>query len=1424
MQKGLSPLFQLSLCTLGCFYATSNTALAQVTPDGTVNTQVNLNGNVAEITGGEARGSNLFHSFQDFSVSTGNEAFFNNATDVSNIFSRVTGGNTSNIDGTIRANGSASLFLINPAGIIFGENTRLDIGGSFYGSGANSILFEDGEFSAADLENPPLLTINPPIGLNLRDNPGNVVNQSVSNNVGLRVNSGETISFTGGEVSFDGGKAIAPGGRVEVLGDKVSLVNNASIDVSSETGGGTALIGGDYQGRDALINARRTYIDDSVKINADAFSNGNGGRVIVWGDEVTGFYGNISARGGDISGNGGFVEVSGKEHLIFRGNVDTTAVNGFTGTLLLDPTNIIIANGSGDEAGDGADTFSGNNSDEAGSILSTPLSEIDDTAPTTIFESELEGLSGDTNVILQATNDITIEDLADDELTFSSGSGVIAFTADADRDGAGDFVMEDSTVVFDEETFNDADTIKTNGRNIAISGANLTLGNINTSFIPSDNAGDTIETAFVVATGSGINVESISGFLSEFADVDLYQIFITGDGTFSASTVDGATFDTQLFLFDAAGFGIYANDDRVAAVEQQSILPANNPLTPVNPGIYYLAVTSNDNDPVSDGGFIFPTATFTDDPNAEIIAEGVNSPTGSGGNLSLIGFDSEFGLGEIGEYTVTLTGVEGTAATFTEANQIAGDSGSITLNATNGNVNLANLDSSNGFGTGGDIVLKATGDITSVGAEFLTISSLSNIADAGAININSSQGSVNLTNFSLLSTSHGDSGIAGDVLIQAGSGIKLTNTEIDAAAFGIDGRTGNITIEALNESNVELISNGEFPSIIFADSFGNIPGEKTGGDLKIIGDQISIDNYELNTSVSGQGNGGDISITGKSVNIQNSSSLATDTSAEGNAGSIFINATNGGNFNLTNNSSITTISNGAGNAGNITVNAGTIFLSEGAEISAEVGEDFSSGDFVDSELFLFDAQGNLLAENDISDPADGAEGSFSEFNSFIEYTFAEDGTYVIGVGAFDSFEGEGGISGNTIAAGQNYTLQVSLENQQINSGTNGLISKIEPNNSTDAAQNINNSFVTKENPNIQDSTSIPNVSISAEGNGTFDYYSFDATAGSLGIFDIDEISTDDTAVQPGNVQAGNINLNATGDITITDNSSVSASTTGRGLGGSINITTPNLLTIRDNSSLEVNSGGQATGGNVVINSGSLNLENEGQISALTASGKGGLLDINVDNTLSMRDNSTISANAGGTGDGGNIEIDAKFVIAYPNQDNDIVTNAQSGNGGNIRITTEALLGLDTRSSIPENTTNDIDVSSQLGLSGDFTINILNVDFVEGITRLPSNVVEPGQITAQTCAANRESTANSGLTINGQGGILPAPDLPLDSQNISINGEINSASAIPQPIETSQGKIQPARGIKLTESGEIILTAYRTNNSGERIPEIKLNCS
>ena len=150
---------------------------AQIAVDGTTNTNLTPIENGIRIDDGDRAGNNLFHSFEQFSVLNGSEAFFNNANDIVNIFSRVTGGNISNIDGLLRANGTANLFLLNPAGIIFGENAQLDIGGSFLSSTADSIVFSDGvEFLATDADEPPLLTINMPIGLNLGNNPGDIVN------------------------------------------------------------------------------------------------------------------------------------------------------------------------------------------------------------------------------------------------------------------------------------------------------------------------------------------------------------------------------------------------------------------------------------------------------------------------------------------------------------------------------------------------------------------------------------------------------------------------------------------------------------------------------------------------------------------------------------------------------------------------------------------------------------------------------------------------------------------------------------------------------------------------------------------------------------------------------------------------------------------------------------------------------------------------------------------------------------------------------------------------------------------------------------------------------------------------------------------------------------------------------------------------
>lgn len=135
-----------------------------------------------------------------------------------------------------------------------------------------------------------------------------------------------------------------------MLGDRVGLLS-ANINASGQVGGGTVLIGGDYRGLGSVPNAQFTTVDALTSIRADALTSGNGGKVVLWADNITRFSGAITAKGGSISGDGGFVEVSGKESLAHTGTADLSAVNGSTGTLLLDPANItIVASGGVNDA------------------------------------------------------------------------------------------------------------------------------------------------------------------------------------------------------------------------------------------------------------------------------------------------------------------------------------------------------------------------------------------------------------------------------------------------------------------------------------------------------------------------------------------------------------------------------------------------------------------------------------------------------------------------------------------------------------------------------------------------------------------------------------------------------------------------------------------------------------------------------------------------------------------------------------------------------------------------------------------------------------------------------------------------------------------------------------------------------------------
>ncbi len=266
----------LAILAISCLQAP---AYAQrVVEDGTLPTRVNstdnLNFTIDSINNTNRAGNNLFHSFKEFSIPTGGSAVFNNSTDVVNIINRVTGGNISNIDGLIKANGNANVFLINPAGIVFGKNARLDIGGSFFGSTANSIKFADEEFSAINPTTTPLLSINVPLGLQMGSNSAAIEVQGkgystasndsnlfspfiVTNLDGLRVEPGKTLALVGGEVFLNGGIVAASG--IELGSVKSGLVN-----INSTTQGWNF----DYKG---LQNF------GDIKLDSLALADANGG-------------------------------------------------------------------------------------------------------------------------------------------------------------------------------------------------------------------------------------------------------------------------------------------------------------------------------------------------------------------------------------------------------------------------------------------------------------------------------------------------------------------------------------------------------------------------------------------------------------------------------------------------------------------------------------------------------------------------------------------------------------------------------------------------------------------------------------------------------------------------------------------------------------------------------------------------------------------------------------------------------------------------------------------------------------------------------------------------------------------------------------------------------------------------------------------
>jgi len=311
------------------------------------------------------------------------------------------------------------------------------------------------------------------------------------------------------------------GGRVTVTGERVGLFG-ATVDASGPAGGGEVLIGGDRRGGGELDTAELAIIDNQSVIHADATGRGQGGKVVLWADNASYFGGLITARGTDAE-SGGFVETSGKRTLRLGGG----SVLAPGGTWLLDPTDVTIRNGSGDGAADGTDTFAGDPSGAFGTVLGA------DTGPTDIFESELEGLAAGVDIVIEATNNITIENLVDNVLDLAT-TGSVTFTADSDSTGGGEFSM------------NAGDLIVTQGASLNITGASASLGGVNT------NGG-----AFNVNVGSGFiqQIGAISAGTSTLtgASINLFSGVTTTSGGLTINNSGTLNILTQGALFNITG-------------------------------------------------------------------------------------------------------------------------------------------------------------------------------------------------------------------------------------------------------------------------------------------------------------------------------------------------------------------------------------------------------------------------------------------------------------------------------------------------------------------------------------------------------------------------------------------------------------------------------------------------------------------------------------------------------------------------------------------------------------------------------------------------------------------------------------------------------------------------------------------------------
>lgn len=838
---------------------------------------------------GRTVGSNLFHSFAAFNIAEGETASFTGVSPIENILSRVTGASPSNIDGTLRtdfANSAPNLFLINPAGVLFGPHASLDVQGSFHVSTADFLRLEDGvRFTSFQSAEDQVLTTAPPAAFGfLGDNPGSISFKGSGSLIaetslllnGVTVPDGETLSIIGGDIDVASGalsdntsanaRLQAPKGRINIasvaspgeidlddlrLSDnafeqlgRISLAENSEVNLIGDDGEGIFILGGEFR------------MDSTASINSasDDFGAGDGAPISITATELNLIGGSQIGSGTGLlsSGRGGSVDIRASSSILISGS-DPLRLN-FSG---------IFSNAS-----DGS----------AGTIdLNTPELRMVDGG--IIGGDVLLGAGKAADINLEVAK-LEIQNLDPNNLTIVSSQalpGSMGILGNIDVK-ASEFV--------------------------SISGPNTGIRSVNTTQF---DAGTISMEAPKISLVNGARIISRTLADGNAANILLdVENFELTDGA-SIDSASGGFLGIQPLVGNGKGGNISIKNANVVSI-------SNGPKTIIN-GIEVLNCSlCTSTSGTGDAGSVDVDTSSLIIDNAAISL----SSSGSG----------DSGIATIdADKLISISGTGGISATTQATSQIGGvevgDAGSIIIPSNpilsmDGDVTIETT--TIGDGNAGIIDIRARRLELTDGAQIGTSSGIASIETGSAFAGKGKGGTLRINSDDVIISGRNTNGIRSGLFSETGGigdagSINLTSQSLKIEKQGListrsggDGNAGTIEIR-----------NGN----LFMESAGEI----SSGTGILVGDIL----------FAGSGLGGTIKITdAKNISLSDpGTTISTQTRGSSSAGNIEFDADR---INLSNNALVSSESTGIGNAGNITMGGVNDFRSDGGILTTEADQ------------------------------------------------------------------------------------------------------------------------------------------------------------------------------------------------------------------------------------------------------------------------------------------------------------------------------------------------------------------------------------------------------------------------------------------------------------------------------------------------------